>query len=263
MLLEGRSVAITGAGSGIGRALAIEFARRGAIPILIGRNAEKLAETASLLPAALPAKTCVADITSAHGREAIVQICTARGQLDILVNNAGLVPSGLLSDLTDTELQNAVVTNVVAPIALTRDLLRVLRRSDRPRIVNIGSIFGDIGHPHFAAYCATKFALRGFSDAIRRELAADRIGVTYAAPRATRTGAADGFQGLIAPYGMSLDRPEAVARQIVSAVEKEAATVYATGAERLFVAIQRLLPRLVDIALISKARKLRSVLVSR
>jgi short-subunit dehydrogenase len=263
MLLEGRSVAITGAGSGIGRALAIEFAQRGAIPILIGRNADKLAETVSLLPAAVPTKTCIADITSAQGREAIVQLCIARGQLDILINNAGLVPSGLLCDLTDTELQNAVMTNIVAPIALTRDLQRVLRRSDRPRVVNIGSIFGDIGHPYFAAYCATKFALRGFSDAIRRELAADGIGVTYAAPRATRTAAADGFQSLISPYGMSLDQPQTVARQIVLAVERESATVYAAGAERIFVAIQRLLPRLVDLALISKTRKLRSGPVSR
>lgn len=257
MLLEGRSVAITGAGSGIGRALAIAFAGQGASPVLIGRDPAKLADTAAMLPPAAATRSCTADITTAEGRRMIVRTCAISGQLDILVNNAGLVPSGLLSDLDDRELERAFATNVIAPMALTRDLLPLLRCSDRPRIVNIGSVFGDIGHPHFAAYCATKFALRGFSDAVRRELAADRIGVTYAAPRATRTAAAAGFAALVAPYGMALDDPQAVAARIVAAVQREAASVYPAGPERLFVAVQRLLPRLVDVALGAKAKNLR------
>lgn len=249
MQLEGRIVAITGAGSGIGRALALSFAGHGAFPILIGRNENKLRETEAQLPAGALARCCVADITTPHGRQSVLQACRANGQLDILVNNAGLVPSGLLDDLSDADLEQTAATNVVAPIALTRELLPLLRRSDRAWIINIGSVFGDIGHPHFAAYCATKFALRGFSDAIRRELARDRIGVTYAAPRATRTAATDGMAPLVSGYDMKLDDPLAVARRIVAAVEAESTTVFPGAAERLLIFIQRFFPALIDFGL--------------
>lgn len=249
MQLEGRIVAITGAGSGIGRALALSFAGHGAFPILIGRNENKLRETEAQLPAGALARCCVADITTPHGRQSVLQACRANGQLDILVNNAGLVPSGLLDDLSDADLEQTAATNVVAPIALTRDLLPLLRRSDRAWIVNVGSMFGDIGHPHFAAYCATKFALRGFSDAIRRELARDRIGVTYAAPRATRTAATDGMATLVSGYDMKLDEPLGVARRIVAAVEAESTTVFPGAAERLLIFVQRFFPALIDFGL--------------
>lgn len=249
MQLEGRIVAITGAGSGIGRALALTLAGHGAFPILIGRNEDKLRETAAQLPAGAMARCCAADITTPHGRQAVLQACRASGQLDILVNNAGLVPSGLLKDLSDADLEQAATTNIVAPIALTRDLLPLLRRSDRAWIVNVGSMFGDIGHPHFAAYCATKFGLRGFSDAIRRELARDGIGVTYAAPRATRTAATDGMATLVSGYDMKLDDPLVVARKIVAAVEAEATTMFPGATERLLIFIQRFFPALIDFGL--------------
>lgn len=260
MQLEGRTIAITGAGSGIGRALALAFAEKGAVPVLIGRDESKLKATEAMLPAGARARLCAADITTAPGRQAVLQSCNATGQLDILVNNAGIVPSGLLDDLSDAVLEQAVATNVVAPIALTRTLLPLLRRSDRGWVVNIGSVFGDIGHPHFAAYCATKFALRGFSDALRRELAPDRIGVTYAAPRATRTGATDGMGSLVSSYNMALDDPPVVARKIVAAVGAERATVLPGGLERVLIFMQRFAPALIDAGL---RRQLSAVLAGR
>jgi short-subunit dehydrogenase len=242
MQLEGRIVAITGAGSGIGRALALTFAEYGAIPILIGRSEKKLRETEAQLPSGTLAWCCAADITTPHGRQSVLQACRASGQLDILINNAGLVPSGLLDDLSDADLEQTAATNIVAPIALTRDLLPLLRRSDRAWIVNVG-------HPHFSAYCATKFGLRGFSDAIRRELARDKIGVTYAAPRATRTAATDGMATLVSGYHMKLDDPLVVARRIVAAVEAESTTVFPGATERLLIFIQHFFPALIDFGL--------------
>lgn len=262
MLLEKRSLVVTGAGSGIGRAIAQAAAGRGARVILIGRRPEALQETAALLPPGSYWHMAAADVTTASGRAEIVDICHRQG-IDVLINNAGVVASGPLAGLKDGELIRLLMTNVAGPIALTRDLLPLLKLSDRPRVVNIGSIFGDIGHPYFSAYCASKFALRGLSDALRRELAADGIGVTYAAPRATRTAAADGFRDLVAPFAMTLDEPAMVAARIVDGIVAEADTIYPRGPERLFVWLQRLLPSVIDRALAEKGRKVRHLLEAR
>ena len=262
MLLEKRSIVITGAGSGIGRAIALAAADHGAHLVLIGRRLAALQETAKLLPAGTRSHLVAADITSAPGRADIVNACRRHG-VDILINNAGVVASGLLSGLKDEDLVRLVMTNVAAPVALTRDLVPLLKLSDRPRIVNIGSVFGDIGHPYFAAYCASKFAVRGFSDALRRELTADGIGVTYAAPRATRTPAADGFNELVAPFAMRLDDPAVVADRIMKGIEAEANAIYPGGPERLFVWLQRLLPGVIDRVLGEKSRKVQSLLETR
>lgn len=262
MLLEKRSVVVTGAGSGIGRAIALAAADRGAHLVLIGRRLAALQETAELLPADTRFHLVAADIASAPGRADIVNACRRHG-IDILINNAGVVASGLLSGLKDEDLVHIVMTNVAAPIALTRDLVPLLKLSDRPRIVNIGSVFGDIGHPYFAAYCASKFALRGFSDAMRRELAADSIGVTYAAPRATRTPAADGFHDLVVPFAMKLDDPAVVAARIMKGIEAEASIIYPGGPERLFIWLQHLFPAVIDRVLGEKSRRVQSLLETR
>ena len=88
------------------------------------------------------------------------------GGLDILVNNAGVVPIGALAQSTDEELEAAVGTNLVAPISLTRQALPLLQRGDTPRVVNIGSLLGDIPYPLMAVYSATKSGLRGILDCL-------------------------------------------------------------------------------------------------
>jgi short-subunit dehydrogenase len=142
-----------------------------------------------------------------------------------------------------------MATNVIAPLALTREMLPLLRRAMPSRVVNVGSMFGDIPYPLFAAYSASKFALRGLSIALRRELRGYGVGVTYAAPRATKTEAARVLDPLIEPMQMRMDNPAQVATQIWRAVIKDSDSVYATGPERLFVLVQRLLPRLIDRAI--------------
>jgi NAD(P)-dependent dehydrogenase (short-subunit alcohol dehydrogenase family) len=148
--------------------------------------------------------------------------------------------------MTDAELQMVIETNLLGPMALARLAIPLLQRGQGARIVNIGSVLGDIPYPLFAAYSATKSGLRGFSIALRRELAPLGIGVTYAAPRATRTPASRPLQALIEPFRMKLDTPQAVAKSVWNAVAREADSIYPAGQERLFVLIQRLLPQLVD-----------------
>ena len=244
---EQKLVLITGAGSGIGRALCVEAAQRGMVVALCGRRQNALEATRALLGTAAPHFIIPADITRPEDRRVIVErIGNQRGALDILINNAGIVEGGPLETLDDATLARTFQTNVMAPMSLTRDLMSLLIAAVPSRVVNVGSIFGDIGYPDFTCYSATKFALRGFSIALRREWKRKGIGVTYAAPRATRTDAAVAFTDLIARTKMSMDSPEQVAGQIWRAIAAGRDSVYAPAPERFYVLIQRLFPRIID-----------------
>ena len=247
MQLEGKRTLITGAGSGIGRALAIEASRLGMAVALCGRRPEALYETLAQMTPSGRHLRLRGDITNAAVRRGMRDFLWRQwGGLDVLVNNAGVVPVGPLACTTDAELEQVMATNVVAPMALTRELLPLLRRAMPSRVVNVGSMFGDIPYPLFAAYSASKFALRGLSGALRRELRPYGVGVTYAAPRATRTSAAQGFNSLVEPMQMRLDDPARVAAHIWRSVMKDQDSAYAKGPEKLFVLMQRLLPRIID-----------------
>ena len=246
MQLDGKRALITGAGSGIGQRLAIEAAKRGVSLILTGRRAEALNATLAKLPGNTH-YAFQADVTKAEDRRALMDAVDQHwGGLDILFNNAGVVPIGALAQSTDEELETAVATNLVAPISLIRQALPLLQRGDTPRVVNVGSLLGDIPYPLMAVYSATKSGLRGFSIALRRELEPIGIGVTYAAPRTTRTAAANALGPLVDAFGLKFDLPEAVAQRIWDGVARDAKSVYPAGPEKMFVLVQRLFPNLVD-----------------
>ncbi|SLN65654.1 Putative ketoacyl reductase [Roseovarius litorisediminis] len=241
---------ITGAGSGIGREMARHAAKLGLDLILVGRTEASLIETREMVPEAR-VSLVVADVCTVEGRATIV--AAAGDTLDYLVNNAGTLKVGHLADLDDDALARMVNTNLLAPIALTRDLIPALEAA-HGRIVNIGSVFGDIAYPFFAAYSATKFGLRGFSDALRRELSGRGIGVTYIAPRATRTAAQSEFSALVEPLDMALDCAEEVARDAWAAILDGRRESFPKGKERFFVKVQRLFPSLVDKSVGAQAR---------
>src|SRR5882757_562078 len=244
---EQKLVLVTGAGSGIGRALCVEAANRGMTVALCGRRQEALEATRTLFGNGTDHLIIPADITRPEDRGVIVdRIRNGRGALDVLINNAGIVEGGPLETFDDDALARTFQTNVMAPMALTRDLMSLLIAAKPSRVVNVGSIFGDIGYPEFTCYSAAKFALRGFSIALRREWKKKGIGVTYAAPRATQTDAAAAFADLIAKTKMTMDSPEQVARQIWRAVASGHDSVYAPAPERVYVLIQRLFPRVID-----------------
>jgi NAD(P)-dependent dehydrogenase (short-subunit alcohol dehydrogenase family) len=247
MQLEGKRALITGAGSGIGRALAIEASRYGMTVALCGRRGDALAETLAMMSPSGRHMRLRGDITVPAVRRGMRDhLWRQWGGLDVLINNAGVVPVGPLACASDAELEQVMAINVVAPLALTREMLPLLHRATPSRIVNVGSMLGDIPYPLFAAYSASKCALRGLSIALRRELKPYGIGVTYAAPRATKTTAANAMAPLVEPMQMRLDAPDRVATQIWRAVAKDLDSAYGRGPERLFVLLQRLLPRLID-----------------
>lgn len=259
MRLDGKVALVTGAGSGIGAALATELSRRGARPILLGRTRETLERTRAGLADPANAEILCTDLADAAERAAVARQI---GALDVLVNNAGVVAAAPLMQQSDDDWRQMLEINLLAPMSLTRALLPRLAAS-KGRVVNVGSMFGDIAFPFFAAYSATKFGLRGWSEGLRRELAPRGIGVTYAAPRGARTAAADGFAGLAEAFAMTLDPPEAVARLIVDGIRRDARDIYPRGPERLFVLIQRLFPRLIDNALVRRTAKAAGRLTAR
>ncbi|MEE3624429.1 SDR family NAD(P)-dependent oxidoreductase [Nitrospirillum sp. BR 11752] len=253
----GQTALITGAGGGIGQALAVEASHRGLGVILVGRRRPNLEATQALLRPGSPCLVKTADVTVAQDRQALTQaVRDWAGQLDFLVNNAGTVWAGPLSTMDDQVLSALVATNLTAPMALIRDLLPLLSAAGG-RVVNIGSLLGDIPYPLFAAYCATKHGLRGLSDALRRELRGQGIGVTYAAPRGAKTPGTEALKPVLALLDMPADPPVDIARRIWDAAQAGADTAYPPGAERLFVLLQRLFPKLVDAAVRHQLRRIR------
>lgn len=249
MDVKDKLILLTGAGSGIGRALAHQLAAAGARLILGGRNARTLTELCTLLPG--DHHSVAADIASAAGRSALVVACAeGRQPLDGVINNAGINHFALFADLAESDIEAMLATNLVAPILLTRALLPGLRERPEALIVNIGSAFGSLGFPGFATYSAGKFGLRGFSEALRRELAASPVKVLYVAPRATRTGLnASAVDALNAALKNAVDTPEAVAAAIVAAIARGRPVTHIGRPEAFFARLNALLPKVVDGAL--------------
>ncbi|HEX2830460.1 MAG TPA: SDR family oxidoreductase [Burkholderiales bacterium] len=258
MSLAGKRVLLTGASGGIGSALAMELARAGAKLALAGRNAAKLAALVQNARAR-GAQSAVAlpfDLAAPDGHEALVEAAAqALEGLDVLVNNAGIQRFGPLAAEDPHALAELVAINLTAPLLLTRAALARFGAHDRGHIVNIGSTFGAIAHPNFAAYSATKFALRGLSEALRRELSGTGVRVTYVSPRATDTamnGAA--VRELQAKTGAHVDDAQTVAHEVVAAISAGVAERQIGRPERFFVRLNALFPRLVDGALAKQAR---------
>lgn len=249
MRLNGKTAVLTGASGGIGSAMALALAEAGVRLVLVGRNGAALEALAHRLGAGH--RALVADLATADGRDGVQRHCAALPNgLDLLINNAGISDFDAFEALPPARLQALIQTNLLAPILLTQALLPALRRAPRGLIVNVGSAFDAIGHPGFAAYCAGKFGLRGFSEALRRELADGPVGVLHLAPRATAT-AINGrrVQELNAALGNRVDPPEAVAQALLRQLRRERPRHTVGRPERLFARLDALLPGLLDRAL--------------
>ena len=240
-------VLLTGASGGIGRALVTELAEAGAQLLISGRNAETLEALRRHFPARVSALP--ADLTLAEDRRRLVA-AAREADCNMLINAAGMNRAELFEDSDDAAIARLVTTNLTATLQLTRALLPQLRTAEHGRLVNLGSAFGQIGYPGQAAYCATKFALHGFSQALRREVADTSLRVLYIAPRATRTAMnAPAVEAMNRELGNTMDSPERVARQVRRAIERDRKETRLGGPERLFARLNALLPGLVDLAL--------------
>lgn len=253
-----RLAVVTGASSGIGRALAIRLSQHGFSTVLTARRIAGLAQTHAALNPGSTGHLVPADLTSAEDRQRLVdEIGQLSPRVDLLALNAGVVPVGAFADMDPATMEEAVATNLVAPMLTVRALLPALKRAAPSQILLVGSMFGHIGFPMFAAYSASKYGLRGLADALRRELAADSIGILHVAPRATRTGATAGYAHLVGPFGMKIDTAERVADTAVRAALRGQRDVLPGRMERVFVGLQAMLPQAVDRALIGQLRRMK------
>ncbi|MBI3042518.1 MAG: SDR family oxidoreductase [Betaproteobacteria bacterium] len=257
MKIAGSRILLTGATGGIGRALAPELARRGARLALAGRDTNRLARLAGEISnAAAPAVSLPSDLARPGSHAELVRCAhESLGGIDVLINNAGRSRFSAFAGEDEAALRDLIEVNVTAPLLLARAALPHLLQRGTGCIVNIGSVFGAIGFPYHAAYSATKFALRGFSEALRRELADSGVKVLYIAPRATATAMnGPAARALMADTGTAVDAPEKVAVAIADALAGDRQEVTLGGPERIFVRLNALLPGIVDASLVKQGR---------
>jgi short-subunit dehydrogenase len=246
-LNECRAV-ITGASGGIGQALVAALLAEGAQLLLVGRQTDAL-QTLAIAHAG-KVQVVQADICERSGREAVVAAAQRFGGINTLINAAGVNHFGLLDQHDESAIADLIGLNVTATLQLTHRLLPMLRQQGHSLVVNLGSTFGSIGYPGFSAYCASKFALRGFSEALRRELADTQVKVLYFAPRATQTRMnAANVVAMNDELNVAMDDPHSVALQLLAAIRREEEERYLGWPEKLFVRLNSLLPRVVDQAL--------------
>lgn len=248
--IRGMRAIVTGASSGIGRELALELARRGARLLVTARREDRLDELVAATRAyGVPAVKVAGDITEPRLRDQLCETAQSDfGGLDILVNNAGIGALGRFSEAGVDRLRQIMEVNFFAPVELIRQALPMLSRGQRPIVVNVASVLGHRAVPNKSEYCASKFALHGFSDALRAELASHKIDVLLVSPSATVT---EFSEHLVENRG---NNPSAappmsaasVARKAVNAIERGRHEVILSWNGKLLVWLDRIFPSLTD-----------------
>jgi NAD(P)-dependent dehydrogenase (short-subunit alcohol dehydrogenase family) len=256
MNLKGRVAVITGAGSGIGRATALSLARRGCHLALCDINESGLEQTQAQVSATgMRASAHPLDVASREAVAALpAAVFEAHGRADLLINNAGVALAGTFDQVSEADFDWLMEINFHAVVRMTRAFLPLLKASDDARIVNLSSVFGLISPPGQSAYCASKFAVRGFSNALRHELAGTRVHVSVVHPGGVATAIARNARVATAVSAEErrhrMDQadkllrlpPEEAGEVIVRGVEKRRARIL-VGRDAIIISLlERLLP---------------------
>jgi short-subunit dehydrogenase len=241
---------LTGASSGIGAALARELVGRGCRLVLVARRRAALDELAQSLERGPGQIEIVAgDVTDPAVRASAVAAALNRfGGLDLVINNAGVGALGRFAESSPDRLRQIMEVNFFAAAELVREALPLLKTGQTPLVVNVGSILGHRGIPRSSEYCASKFALRGFSESLRAELAPLGIDLLLVSPGTTRTEFFDhALASESVPWANQTGvTAEYVARRVVRAMETGRHEVIANARGTALVWLNRLFPRLLD-----------------
>jgi len=273
--LRGRVAAVTGAGSGIGRALAEELARRGAHLALCDVDEAGLTETVGRCEGAGVKVTAqrvdVADRDRVHAWAD--EVAGEHGQVNLVVNNAGVALGSTIRSMSFEDFRWLIDIDFWGVVHGTNAFLPHLERSGEGHIVNLSSVFGLISVPTQSAYNAAKFAVRGFTDALRMELkiAGSPVSCTTVLPGGVRTNIARNarMDASVATMAGDTERarrnfdriaittPERAARRILQAVEHDRARVLIGPDAQLIDLVSRLAPGVYQRVMIAGARRLR------
>src|SRR6266480_1677063 len=261
--LHNKVALITGGSRGLGLVLARQICAQDGKVALIARDPDELARAkADLAPRGGVVLTIECDLLDAGQIQSTVrQIINRFGKIDILINNAGIIEVGPLEHMGRDDFERAMQVHFWAPFELVSQVVPEMRTWGGGRIVNISSIGGKMAVPHLAPYSASKFALTGFSDALRAELARDNIHVTTVAPGMMRTGSHVNakfkgrhdieFAWFAASAGaplLSMDADRA-ARKILAACRRGQPSLTLTFAARLQIVANALFPNLIGYAM--------------
>lgn len=191
--LVGRSIIVTGASRGLGLEIVRAFGLGGAGVTILARDEEELSEARNrLAEEGVEVETGVCDVTDEDDvKRAVVSVINKRGSVDILINNAGEIVVGPMSEMTREDFEGALSTHLWGPMNMIDAVLPGMRARGEGRIVNIASIGGKIPVPHLLPYSTSKFALVGYSEGLRTELANNGIVVTTVCPGLMRTGSTE------------------------------------------------------------------------
>jgi len=256
MRLEGRTAVITGAAGGIGRAIAVSLASRRCHLALADIDEAGMAETSNLARAhGVRVSRHRVDVAD---RFAIAElpdtVAAEHGGVDILVNNAGVALGGTFEQISAEDFEWLFEINFWGVVRMTRAFLALLRASDDARVVNLSSVYGVIAPPEQVAYSASKFAVRGFSEALRHELEGSSVAVTVVHPAGVNTSIAEKAR---VPAGVTEEQiakrraryrklltmpPEIAGEAIVRGIERRRSRVLVGSDAKVISVVARLLP---------------------
>src|SRR5689334_15419491 len=256
--LRGKNVFLTGAASGIGRAVAVRAAREGAVLFLTDVNQQGLLEVVEEITAAGGdvAYAAPVDVADHDGVRAMAaEIAAEHGAMDVVMNIAGIASWGTISAMPHSTWRKVVDVNLMGPISVLEYLVPPMIEAGRGgHVVNVSSAAGIIGMPWHAAYSASKFGLRGVSEVLRFDLARHGIGVSLVCPGGVDTGLTEtiriagvdstskAFRRAQAGFRRRAVTPESAAAAILRGVERDRYWVYTSRDIRAAHALQRLAP---------------------
>ncbi|KAA1247406.1 SDR family oxidoreductase [Mycobacterium simiae] len=216
MQLTGRNVLLTGATGGLGRAIALALADRGARLVLSSRKPAELDQLAASLPGRNH-RTIISDLAEPGAALAVLE---QAADIDVLVANAALPASGQLDSFTAEQVDRALRVNLEVPVQMTRELIPVFTRRGSGHFVYVSSISGKTATPRASLYAATKFGIRGFALCLRDDLRPAGVGVSVVSPGAISGAGMYADSGAPAPPLIGTGTPEQVGAAVVSAIER-------------------------------------------
>lgn len=238
---------VTGASSGIGWQLALQLVAKNVNVVAVARRSDRLnelARSAKGLPGQLV--TVAGDVTDATDRRKVLETCRDKlGGLDLLVNNAGTTAMGPFIDASPERLRQIFEVNFFALAEMTRESVPFLKNGEKPMIVNVSSVLGHRAAPLKTEYCASKFAVHGFSDAIRAELVQHGIDLLLVSPSTTDSDLFD--EAIEDSTGKDWKKsgamsPELVAKKTIIAIRKGRHEIILSAGGRFIVWLDRLIP---------------------